>query len=223
MEAEDYYDKRNYEESYSSEEISSKRRLIEILIGVIFIALLILIVFLVIGFSAGNRTETTITNSYNTYNIYNNELAQPTYSKPYIVNINDKKDYLDNRYYYKQDYAQVYYIPRDLRYAEPGKKPMDYYDDAQLKTITGVFGNDIDRYEVYVQNREYAGGYFKVVFYFEDYYGKTTSNSMTEYIPAREEKLFLFKDISPDRYKYRNWWYKVESLSKVPVKVYYNN
>jgi hypothetical protein len=73
-----------------------------------------------------------------------------------------------------------------------------------------------------VENREYAGGYFKVIFYFEDYYGRRRTESITRYIPAKEERLFLFKDISPEDYEYRAWWYEVESLSKVPTRVYYN-
>lgn len=210
METENY-NREDYNQNHSPEKIPNKRRLVEILIGVVFVILLVLIVFLVISYS-GNGSK--IVNSFNTYTIYNNVPAQTDYSsKPYIIDMRD---------YYRRDYAQVYYIPNDLRYAEPYKKPLAYYDDAQLKTVTGALGNDIDRYEVYVKNREYVGGYFKVVFYFEDYYGKTSSQSITEYIPAREEKLFLLKDISPDRYKYRNWWYEVESLSKVPSRVYYN-
>ena len=187
------------------------RRIIEILAGVVFIVLLFLLVFIVIGIS---QPKTTITNSYNTYTIYSTApQTQPTYAysytKPYIVD--------------RGDYARVYYVPHDFRYAEPYDKYLRYYELGRLKESKGlIFGNDIYRYEVDVKNREYVGGYFTVRFYFEDYYGRTKTESITHYIPAKEEKLFLFKDISPDKYKYRAWWYEVKSLTKAPTRVYYN-
>jgi len=188
---------------------TNERRMIEILIGVVFIVLLFLVVFIVIGSS---QPKTTITNSFNTYNIYSTPQTQPTYAysytKPYIID--------------KGDYAMGYYVPSDFRYAGPYDRYSRYYELGRLKESNGIFGNDIHRYEVDVKNREYVGGYFNVKFYFEDYYGREKSESITYYIPAREEKLFLFKDISPDKYKYRAWWYEVKSLTKAPTRVYYN-
>ncbi len=189
---------------------TNERRMIEILIGAVFIVLLFLVVFLVVGASGGEKT--TITNSFNTYTIYSTQQAKPTYTysytKPYIVD--------------RGDYAMGYYVPSDFRYAEPYDRYSRYYESSRLRTSKGILGNDIHRYEVYVKNREYAGGYFGVKFYFEDYYGRMKSESISHYIPAREEKLFLFKDISPDRYKYSAWWYEVKSSTKVPTRVYYN-
>ena len=196
---------------------TNERRMIEILIGAAFIIFLLLIVFLVIGVSGGKRT--TITNSFNTYNIYSTPQTQYISAKPYII---DRGDYYKPYIVDRGDYARIYYVPSDFRYAEPYDRYSRYYDSSRLRTIKGILGNDIHRYEVYVKNREYVGGYFNVKFYFEDYYGRTRSESINHYIPAREEKLFLFKDISPDRYKYRSWWYKIESSTKVPTRVYYN-
>ena len=188
------------------------RRIIEILAAITFIALLFLVVFIVIGSS---QAKTTITNSYNTYNIYpapqTQRLTYPTYThyyKPYIID--------------RGDYAWIYYVPSDFRYAESYDGYLRYYECGQLKESKGTFGNDIYRYKVDVKNRGYIGGYFKVGFYFEDYYGRTRSESITHYIPAKGEKLFLFKDISPGEYKYRRWWYEVKSLTKAPTRVYYN-
>jgi len=185
---------------------TNERRMIEILIGAIFIIFLLLIVLLVISISGGKRT--TITNSFNTYNIYSTPQAQYVSAKPYIVD--------------KEDYARIYYVPSDFRYADSRDMYSRYYESSRFRKSEGIFGNDIHRYEVYVKNREYVGGYFNVKFYFEDYYGRKKSESITYYIPAREEKLFLFKDISPDEYKYRVWWYEVKSLTKAPTRVYYN-
>ena len=192
------------------------RRIIEILIGVVFIALLFLVVFIVIGSS---QAKTTITNSFNTYNIYSAPQTQYVSVKPYIyTDTVYVKPYLIDR----GDYVKIYYVPSDFRYAEPYDRYSRYYESSRLRTSKGIINNDIHRYEVYVKNREYVGGYFNVKFYFEDYYGRTRSESITHYIPAREEKLFLFKDISPDRYKYRAWWYEIKSSTKVPTRVYYN-
>ncbi len=200
---------------------TNERRMIEILIGAVFIVLLFMIVFLVVGASGGEKT--TITNSYNTYTIYSTQQAQPTYTYPYAKSyIVDRGDYYKPYIVDRGDYMKDYYISDGFRYAEPSDRYSRYYESSQLRTSKGIFGNDIHRYEVYVKNREYAGSYFNVKFYFEDYYGRMKSESINHYIPAREEKLFLFKDISPDRYKYRSWWYKIESSTKVPTKVYYN-
>jgi len=186
---------------------TSERRIIEILIGAAFIVFLLLVVFLVVN--ASESKGTTITNSFNTYNIYpTTPQTQYVSAKPYIVD--------------RGDYAQIYYVPGDFRYAKSYDKYLRYYELPRLRTSKGMFGNDIYIYEVDVKNREYAGGYFSVRFYFEDYYGRIRSESITHYIPAREEKLFLFKDISPDEYKYRAWWYEVKSLTKAPTRVYYN-
>ncbi len=181
------------------------RRIIEILIGVVFIVLLLLVVFLVIGIS---KPRTTITDSYNTYNIYPTQQTQHVSTKPYIVD--------------RGDYAQIYYVPDDFRYADSRDRYSRYYESSRFRKSEGIFGSDIYRYEVYVKNREYAGGYFTVRFYFEDYYGRTRTESITHYISARGEKLFLFKDISPDKYDYRAWWHEVKSLTKAPTRVYYN-
>jgi hypothetical protein len=190
---------------------AEQRRIIEILAGAIFIVFLFLLIFIVIGIS--ERGETTITNSYNTYNIYPaSQQTQLVPLKPYVID--------------REDYLQVYYVPRDFRYAdvyaEPYNKYLRYHKWGQLKEVKGVFGNNIYRYEVHLTNREYVGGYFTVKFYFEDYRGRTISESITHYIPARAEKLFLLKDISSGKYKYRAWWYEVKSLTKAPTKVYYN-
>ncbi len=100
METENYNERDN-NQNHLQEKMSNKRRLIEALIGAVFIVLLVLIVSLVMGFS-GSETETKIVNSFNTYNI--NYAAQPVYTyastKPYIIDVKDERDYLDNRYYY---------------------------------------------------------------------------------------------------------------------------
>lgn len=195
---------------------TKERRIVEILAWVTFIALLFLVVFIVIGSS---QAKTTITNSYNTYNIYPAQQTQDVSTRPYIyTDTVYAKPYIVDR----GDYARIYYVPSDFRYADSNDRYLRYYEHGRLRAVDGIFGNDINRYEVYVKNKEYTGGYFTVIFYFEDYYGREGSESITHYIPAKKEKLFLFKNISPSEYKYRAWWYEVKPRTKTPTRVYYN-
>ena len=144
-----------------------------------------------------------------------------TYTKPHIVDNRDSYSY--DSYYSVRDKKYDYTKYRDyqLRYGyEP--RYLGYDDFGNFRAYPGIVGNRVDSYEVYVRNREYVGGYFKTIFYFEDYYGNVDSESMTYYIPAGEEKRFSLKDVSPPRYKYGAWWYKVESLTKIPENVDYD-
>ena len=123
-----------------------ERRIIEILIGAIFIVLLFLVVFIVIGISP---SKTTITNSYNTYNIYTAPQTQYAPVKSYIyTDTSYAKPYIVDR----GDYAQVYYVPSGFRYAEPEDKYLRYYELGRLKESKGILGNDINRYGVDVKN-----------------------------------------------------------------------
>ena len=216
------------------------RKFLEIIVAAIFIILLVLSSVLIVG--AYGKPKTTITNSYNTYS-YNYENPSPVsaslyypyprtnliYGKPYIVDRTRYRDYsrgydrvyyLDRqRTYYFDDYDYDYYDEKDRYDSRDYKTDEEYlrYDDsADFRTYKGIVDNRVNSYEVYVRNVEYAGGYFKTIFYFEDYYGRVDSRSITHYIPAKEEKKFVLKDISPSRYDYRRWWYEVVPLTKTP-------
>ncbi len=212
-----------------------KERITEIFAGLALIFLLILLVFFVTGVYGYSykSSGTTITNSYNTnsFNAYPSQTASLVYTTQYkapsYASRKPAKPYVVDR----RDYAGVYYPKDSLAYAVPrytdtkyysGDKYLRYDDYGKFKAYPGILGNRVDSYEVYVRNREYAGGYFKTVFYFEDYYGNIDSESTTHYIPAREEKRFVIKDVSPPMYKYRTWWYDVVPLTKTPKKTNYN-
>lgn len=208
-----------------------ERFVIEVLLGVILVVFLIILIFLFTGVSGKTQTSTVISNSYNTntynspapsYSSYNPSYSsyrllttRPSYrnpySKPYIVSNPD--------YPYTN---KVYYVKDDIRYTKSDDRYLRYYDRSQHKTVKSILGTDIDKYEVYVKNRDYIGGYFKVRFYFEDYYGRTSSYSITNYIKPQEEKRFLFKDVSTYDYKYSGWRYEVIPRTKAPTRVYYN-
>ncbi len=217
-----------------------ERFVIEVLLGVILVVFLIMLIFLFTGVSGKTQTSTVISNSYNTntytlptpsYSFYNPPYSsyrpistrssyrplatrpsyRDPYSKPYIVS---------DRY---SDTARLYYVKDDIRYTKSDDRYLRYQDFGQHRTVKGIFGNNIDKYEVYVRNRDYIGGYFTVRFNFEDYYGRTSSYSITHYIKPQEEKRFLFKDVSTYDYKYGGWRYEVIPRTKAPTSVYYNS
>lgn len=182
------------------------RKVVEVAAAVIFLLLLILAVVIIIGLSGNSsKTTTTITGSYNTYNIN-------------INNINTASQYsrYPSSYSNYPMYLQTEKTATTSRY-------LDYNSWSNYERYDGIFGNPIDNYEVYVTNEGYTGGYFKVVYYFEDYYGNTDSYPMTYYIGPQEQQKFVYKDVSPSQYKYNRWWYSVDSMTKVQTKNYYNN
>jgi hypothetical protein len=193
-------------------ELDNKKKL-EIALGIVFVALLILVVILVVSSAGGSKitTTTTIENSFNTYNIYTQPLANQlvyTDAKPYIIDKDDTRAYVDRDFRYTRSYASEY---------------LGYDSWAQRRTTKGVIGRDIEIFEVYLTNLDYMGGYFTVKYYFEDYYGRVNTESVTHYIKPRSEELFVLKNISPDKYDYRAWWYEVVSQTKTPTKVYYSS
>lgn len=191
-------------------QINEKERMIlEIIAGVVLVTIIILGSIMVVNASEG--TEIKIENSFNTYNINTAKpsYVRPAYTESYIADRSYSKPYIIDRTYS----GKPYIIDDDKRY-------LRYDSWARNREAEGLFGNSIDNYEVYVQNQDYAGGYFKVIYHFEDYYGNDDSESMTHYIGPREEKRFVFKDISPSRYKYRNWWYEVKPITKVSAGDY---
>ncbi len=214
-----------------------ERFVIEILLGVTLVVFLILLTFMVTAISKPTGTQETpvVANSYDTstntqrVSPYSSNTLSPrgvkydtrqpsyrdpygspyrsSYSKPYIV---DSYPYVRNRYV------------QDLRYAKTSDGYLRYDDLGRRRRVQGLFGNEIDRYEVYVRNRDYRGGYFKVNFYFDDYYGRRSSDSITRYIGSQKESRFVFRDMSREKYKYGDWSYEVISQTKAPTKVYYN-
>jgi hypothetical protein len=198
-----------------------REKVIEIFLGLLLIVILFGLVLFFTGFGEQTTTTTEISHSYNV-NSYNTYSPQPQYvktqpqyltysSKPYIV--------ADDYHSYS---GRVYYVDNDLRYAKPHDGYLRYNDWSDHRTVKSILGTDIDRYEVYVRNRDYVGGYFDVNFYLDDYYGRSDSYKVTHYIKPHEEKRFLFKDVSTYDYKYGRWRYEVVPQTKSPSRVYYN-
>ena len=197
----------------------NEKRVTEILIAAIFVVVLIILIILltsqsIVGKSVSQNSNPQIINSYNTY-----QTSQPTttqYSKPtyystkYSTPISYSAKY--PRYYKVYD-ARDYQKDKYLRYKTYGEK----------RQAHGVFGNDIDNYIVYVKNNDYKGGYFTVRFYFEDYYGEPRYESVTHYIPAHQERAFIYKDIYADKHKYYRRDYEIISHTKIPNRDYVKN
>lgn len=169
--------------------------------AVLFLAIIILGTIIIINSSGSSKTETTITNSFNTYNI----------------NVNNINSAPLQGYNYADSIPIRYANNRDIT-TKTTQRNLYYNSWSNEKIISGIFDNQIKEYSVYVKNQDYVGGYFKVVYYFEDYYGNVDSYPVTYYIGPQKQKEFVYKDVSPSEHKHRNWWYEIDSLTKAPIK-----
>ena len=107
------------------------------------IIFLILLSVLVISISDNPYSQKQANVISNSYNVNSyNTLSQPSSS-------------YGNR---------VYTTDRNSRY-------LSYSDYAYQTRKRGILGNNINKYEVHVENQDYKGGYFTVRYYFKDYYG----------------------------------------------------
>ncbi|MFC1710622.1 hypothetical protein ACFLZJ_00475 [Nanoarchaeota archaeon] len=170
--------------------------------GLAFIVLLIICVLIVIGQSsattAPSTAQTTITYNYN----YNYEKPEPRSN--YVTYVYDRDDL----------YYDDYYRDRDKYYDDYDYLRYDADSDHDIRE--DMFGNRVDDFQVWVENRDHKSGYFTVKFYFTDYYGDKDTESVTHYIKAGDEKKFLYRDIHGDRDKYRRWEFKVTSETERP-------
>jgi len=108
--------------------------------------------------------------------------------------------------------TQTKYYPS---YTKTQRDYLNYNYNAYKKTLKGVLGNKIEYYTVYVKNQDYKTGYFRVNFYFTDYYGNTKTESITYYIKPKQGKEFIYKNIYKDKYKFYDWNYKVISKTLI--------
>ncbi len=147
--------------------------------------LIILLVIMIILLTAPKNLTGSSTTITNSFNTNNYYNAYPTI-----------KHYPYTKTYYKKDY-------------------LDYDYHACKKTLKGILGNSIEHYIVYVRNQDYKPGYFKVKYYFTDYYGNTKTETMTYYIKPKQGKEFIYKNIYKDKYKFHDWDYEVISRTSV--------
>jgi len=176
-----------------------KERLIEIIVGLMFIILLFIMVLFFINISSTHQSQKAPTTIINSFNNYNNreEFTPPLYKKPVL-------DYKTGAYYYINE----------------AEKTLKYTSRAGHYRTERIFTDGLNNYEVYVKNREYNGGYFTVRFYLKDHYGKTRTETKTYYIKPREEKRFIYHHLNSEGKKYKYWKYEVISHTKIPKKTY---
>lgn len=163
-------------------------KVIEILLALlIVIALLILIsVFFVLENQSSKKIVTSnVVNSYNANTNY-------VYAKPIATKYYKPVKIYSNSYSGETDYR------RNLRV---------YHSRVEHKIFDGVFGNDVEKYVVYVKNIDDEPQYFTVEFHFKDLSGEILIDSMTKYIQPRDEKSFFYQTIFGEEIK--NWDYKV--------------
>ena len=180
----------------------------ELFLGLTLVIFLILLSVLVISISDNSyskKQNNIISNSYN-INSYNT-ISQPS------------SQYYGNRIYTTN--KGVRYLKQSNSYSKT--KYLRFSGNAYQTRTKGIFGNDINKYSVYVKNQDYKGGHFTVRYYFKDYYGNVKTERITHYISQRESKIFLLKDISPKEYSRVSWNYEIISHSKKPTKIYYNS
>ena len=114
----------------------------------------------------------------------------------------------NNYYNTQQKYSPTNYKTKDYDY-------LDYDYHTYKEKTKGLFGNTVEHYVVYVKNQDYKPGYFRVNYYFTDYYGDTKTETMTYYIKPKESKKFIYTNIYKDKYKFHDWNYKVTSRTLV--------
>lgn len=163
----------------------TERRLLEALLGLILIVLLVMMVILVIP-STNSTTESTTGSSTTITNSFNT----------------------NNYYNTPSRYSSTYSTKTNYNY-------LDYNYDTYKKTTKGVLGNNVEHYIVHVKNQDYKPGYFRVNYYFTDYYGDTKIETITYYIKPQESKKFIYKNIYKDKYRFYHWNYEVISRTKI--------
>jgi hypothetical protein len=130
--------------------------------------------------------------------------TQPVYQPPqYIVNSYNTNSF--NKIIHDDlpttTYKKYYYKKHEYRDDDRG-----YINWSGREIKKGLFGNDIDKYFVYVKNTYDRGKYFKVKFDLKDCYEGGTSGSVTKYISPYDKEKFVYTDIKA---KYCNWRYEI--------------
>lgn len=88
---------------------------------------------------------------------------------------------------------------------------ISYSDSSRNYIKEGIFGEEIQVYEVNLENTGCKGGYFKIIFSFTTLCGDEKEETIREYVPYGKEKSFVYKNLRGDRDKIASWNYKVIS------------
>ena len=130
-------------------------------------------------------------------------ITNPTASaKPQSTTITNSFNNYNLEYNYNQQTPRTYYKNLDYH-----RTSIDYTSHEKHETFTGIAGNNVDKYTIYINNKA-TSRYFTVTFIMEDKDHEEHSYSKTKYIPRGEEIKFTFTDVNE---RFRNWNYKVEA------------
>jgi len=156
------------------------RKILELFLGMIFVVLLVGIVLLAV-YLPGSEGNSSV----GTSNVISNS---------YNTNYYNYEKFADRNYY--RDYENI-------------KGYLDYKSYGEHSREKTSFGNYRDEFRVYVVNRDYVGGYFKVKFAFCDYYDNCFSETIEKYISSGDEKEFYYVDLHEGKHNYYGWSYRV--------------
>lgn len=166
------------------------RRIIELLLGLVFVGFLLFAALVVIYGSESNPSSKQ--SAPTSYTIIQNSYNEDSYNSYPIENIRVSRNYEDYNY---RDYSR--------------HRNDDYFSYGEHKKEETFFNNYKDEFRVHVVNKGEEDRYFKVKFYFCDYEENCFIETMNKYIHAGEEEIFIYIDIHAKRYKYADWEYKV--------------
>jgi hypothetical protein len=187
-----------------------EKHLLELFLGLVFVGLLLIAAVLVIYFpdskSTSNVVQSYNSNSFNNYygdsgEIEKKDFVKINYVEPTYTKIYDKED---------NDYRHKYYEnPYKRDYGNKDRNYLQYSSWGEREHDKDVFSNYRDKFRVHVVNKDYQAGYFKVRFYFCDYYGNCFTKTIQKYIPAKESRVFEYFDLQKEKFKYYGWKYDV--------------
>jgi hypothetical protein len=183
-------------------------RIIELFLGLILVALLVIGVMLALN-SSGFKTspnysssQPQVVNYYNEYTTNNYQNPSQTIAQGKVVYnypegvVYKKYDvFWDNKYKWEED--------EDLE-----ERELDYSSYGKTVRREGVFGNRVYDFEVYVKNEDDFGGYFEVVYYLENCQGKKYIETITKYIRSGEKEKFVYTSLGFDK-EFCDWDYSV--------------
>ena len=164
----------------------------EIFLGLALIIVLIILIFVFTQSTTASKLTTKTSSSVPT--TQNNIPPQTVIINSYNTNSFNEIAYKDSfSKNYKKDYSNHEY-----------DKSFRSWSSREIQR--GVFGNEIHKYVVHVENTGNKGKYFRVKFNLEDCYRKKTAGSITKYIYPNKEGKFVYTDIKS---QYCDWDYEI--------------
>jgi len=87
--------------------------------------------------------------------------------------------------------------------------PVKYISRGEKILTKNVFGEEYNKYLVYVKNQGPESEYFTVIFYFYDRGGHKSAETLVKYIFPDQEETFVYRDIFWGDEEFVNWTYDI--------------